>query len=80
MDVLDYREESVSVSMEEVKSSDWAKQAYVPDIKGTWDALYKKPVTQCEDRVVTRPKSENQQTWTPSPKERQRASTRPSAT
>lgn len=43
MDVLDYGEESVSVAMEEVKSSDWAKQVYQPDIKAKWDNLYKKP-------------------------------------
>jgi len=43
MDVLDYGEESVSVAMEEVKSSDWAKQVFEPDIKGKWDMLYKKP-------------------------------------
>ena len=43
MDVLDYGEESVSVAMEEVKSSDWAKQVYQPDIKAKWDKLYKKP-------------------------------------
>ena len=42
MDVLDYGEESVSVAMEEVKSSDWAKQVYQPDIKAKWDKLYKK--------------------------------------
>ena len=43
MDVLDYGEESVSVAMEEVKSSDWAKQVYQPDINAKWDKLYKKP-------------------------------------
>jgi len=43
MDVLDYGEESVSVAMEEVKSADWAKQVYQPDIKAKWDKLYKKP-------------------------------------
>jgi 4-oxalocrotonate tautomerase len=43
MDVLGYGEESVSVAFEEVKSSDWAKQVYQPDIKAKWDALYKKP-------------------------------------
>ena len=43
MEVLDYGEESVSVAMEEVKSSDWARQVYQPDIKGKWDTLYKKP-------------------------------------
>jgi 4-oxalocrotonate tautomerase len=43
MEVLNYGEESVSVSMEEVDSSDWAKQVYQPDIKAKWDKLYKKP-------------------------------------
>jgi 4-oxalocrotonate tautomerase len=43
MEVLDYGEESVSVAMEEVKSTDWAKQVYQPDIKAKWDKLYKKP-------------------------------------
>lgn len=43
MDVLDYGEESVSVAMEEVRSGDWAKQVYQPDIKAKWDRLYKKP-------------------------------------
>jgi 4-oxalocrotonate tautomerase len=43
MEVLDYGEESVSVAMEEIKSSDWAKQVYQPDIKNRWDTLYKKP-------------------------------------
>ena len=43
MDVLNYGEESVSVAMEEVKSSDWAKQVFEPDIKRKWGTLYKKP-------------------------------------
>ena len=43
MDVLEYGEESVSVAMEEVTSSDWAKRVYEPDIKAKWDKLYKKP-------------------------------------
>ena len=43
LDVLDYGEESVSVAMEEVRSGDWAKQVYQPDIKAKWDRLYKKP-------------------------------------
>ena len=42
-DILNYGEESVSVAMEEIKSSDWAKQVYQPDIKDKWDKLYKKP-------------------------------------
>ncbi len=36
MEVLDYGEESVSVAMEEVKSSDWAREVYRPDIKAKW--------------------------------------------
>jgi len=43
IEVFDYGEESVSVAMEEVKSSDWAKQVYRPDIKDKWGTLYKKP-------------------------------------
>jgi 4-oxalocrotonate tautomerase len=43
MDVLHYGEESVSVAIEEVKSSDWAAQVYHPDIKAKWNTLYKKP-------------------------------------
>lgn len=43
MDVLGYGEESVSLAMEEVKSSDWAEQVYQPDIKAKWNTLYKKP-------------------------------------
>lgn len=43
MDVLDYGEESVSVGIEEVKSTDWADEVYQPDIKAKWDSLYKKP-------------------------------------
>jgi 4-oxalocrotonate tautomerase len=43
MNVLDYGEESVSVAIEEIKSSDWGKQVYQPDIKAKWDKLYKKP-------------------------------------
>ena len=43
MEAFDYGEESVSVAMEEIKSSDWAKQVYQPDIKAKWDKLYKKP-------------------------------------
>ena len=43
MDILNYGEESVSVAMEEIKSSDWAKQVYQPDIKDKWEKLYKKP-------------------------------------
>jgi 4-oxalocrotonate tautomerase len=43
MEVLDYGEESVSVAIEEIQSSDWAKRVYRPDIKDKWNTLYKKP-------------------------------------
>ena len=43
MVILHYREESVSVAMEEVKPEDWVKKVYKPDVKNKWDTLYKKP-------------------------------------
>ncbi len=43
MDILHYGEESVSVAFEEVKSQDWAKNVFEPDIKNNWSKLYKKP-------------------------------------
>jgi 4-oxalocrotonate tautomerase len=43
MSILNYGEESVSVSFEEVKSQDWAEKVYKPDIQDNWDKLYKKP-------------------------------------
>jgi 4-oxalocrotonate tautomerase len=43
VDVLGYGAESVSVSMEEVESRDWAKKVYDPDIAGKPEQIYKKP-------------------------------------
>ena len=43
MDVLNYREESVSVGFEEIKSQDWKEKVYKPDIQDKWDKLYRKP-------------------------------------
>jgi 4-oxalocrotonate tautomerase len=43
MEVLDDGDESASVAIGEIKSSDWAKRVHQPDIKGKWDTLYKKP-------------------------------------
>jgi 4-oxalocrotonate tautomerase len=43
MSVLNYREESVSVAIEEVKPEDWAEKVYKPDITEKPDQLYKKP-------------------------------------
>lgn len=43
MEVLDDAKESVSVAIEEIKSSDWEERVFQPEIKGKWDTLYKKP-------------------------------------
>lgn len=43
VDILGYGEESVSVGIDEVSSSDWAADVFEPDIKGKSDTLYKKP-------------------------------------
>jgi 4-oxalocrotonate tautomerase len=43
MEVLGYREESVSVSMEDVESRDWAEKVYKPDIVNKPEQVYKKP-------------------------------------
>ncbi len=36
-------EDSVSVAIEEIKSSDWAEKVYKPDIMNKQGTLYKKP-------------------------------------
>ena len=43
MDILNYGEESVSVSMEEMKPEDWVAKVYRPGIKNKPANLYKKP-------------------------------------
>ena len=43
MNVLNYREESVSVAIEEVSARDWAEKVYEPDIVENSEQLYKKP-------------------------------------
>jgi 4-oxalocrotonate tautomerase len=40
---LNSGEDSVSVTIEEVKQEDWTAQVYKPDIQGKWSKLYKKP-------------------------------------
>lgn len=40
---LNYGEESVSISMEEVSSEDWKAKVYDPDIQNGPGKLYKKP-------------------------------------
>ncbi len=42
-EILHYGEESVSVSMEEIKPSDWKSKVYIPEIKNNPKNLYKKP-------------------------------------
>jgi 4-oxalocrotonate tautomerase len=41
--VLNYGEESVSVSIEEVQPQDWTEKVYKPDILDNPERLYKKP-------------------------------------
>ncbi|HUO34935.1 MAG TPA: tautomerase family protein [Candidatus Acidoferrum sp.] len=43
MAVLQYGEEAVSVTIEEVRREDWTEKVYKPDILGTKGKLYKKP-------------------------------------
>jgi len=43
MEILHYGEESVSVAMEEISSSDWAESVYKADIQARPEQLYKKP-------------------------------------
>jgi 4-oxalocrotonate tautomerase len=43
MDVLKYGEESVSVSLEEVKPQDWVEKVYRPEILEKPKNVYKKP-------------------------------------
>lgn len=43
METVNAREESVSVSIEEIPSGKWEKDVYRRDILGKENALYKKP-------------------------------------
>ncbi len=43
MNVLNFREESVSVAIEEIEPQDWAKKVYQPDILDHPEKIYKKP-------------------------------------
>jgi 4-oxalocrotonate tautomerase len=42
-EILHHSEESVSIAIEEVASSDWSKIVYDPDIQPNMARLYKKP-------------------------------------
>ena len=43
MEILHYGDESVSVAMEEVKSTEWLQKVYRTDIIQNANQLYKKP-------------------------------------
>ena len=43
MEVLEYGDESVSVAFEEIRSNDWKRKVYEPDIMSHPEKLYKKP-------------------------------------
>ncbi len=43
MNVLNFREESVSVAIEEIEPQDWAEKVYQPDILDHPERVYKKP-------------------------------------
>ena len=43
MNVLNYGEDAVSVSLEEIKPEDWAQKVYQADILDQPERLYKKP-------------------------------------
>jgi len=43
VNIIGCGEESVSVAIEEVSSSDWKEQVYDPEIRGNMKNLYKKP-------------------------------------
>lgn len=41
--LLQYREEALSVAIEEVPREEWTEEVYKKDILSNWDKLYKKP-------------------------------------
>lgn len=47
--IMHYREESISIAMEEIRPQDWAEQVYRPEIEGRLEQLYKKPGYRVED-------------------------------
>jgi 4-oxalocrotonate tautomerase len=42
-DVLNYGDEAISISIEDVEPKDWAEKVYRPDILGKPKTIYKKP-------------------------------------
>lgn len=43
VEILESRDESVSVAIEEVDSSEWAEKVYRPEIVGAPEKIYKEP-------------------------------------
>jgi 4-oxalocrotonate tautomerase len=43
MDILHYGEESVFVTMEEIRPPEWVEKVYKPESKNNLDKLHKKP-------------------------------------
>ena len=43
INILNSKEELVSIASEEVEPRDWTEKVYSPDIQGKWETLYKKP-------------------------------------
>lgn len=43
MDILGSSADAVSVSFVDIASDGWREEVYLPDIKGQWDTLVKKP-------------------------------------
>jgi len=43
VDIIGSGEDSISVAIEEVESSDWEEKVYKPDILDKQESLYKKP-------------------------------------
>ena len=49
VEVLDVKESSVSVAIEEIPSESWGKLVYKPEILDKKDTLYKKPEYHIEE-------------------------------
>lgn len=43
MEILGSGTNAISVGFEEIASESWKDEVYLPEIKASWDRLYKKP-------------------------------------
>ena len=43
VEILEYKEESVSIAMEEISPEDWGEKVFRPEIESNLENLYKKP-------------------------------------